>query len=144
MAWVFLVIGAVLVFAVAAAFVGTAAFRLGHEPRSAVFDLDEAVAHVAGVLPDSATARLSYDEVRALITIELEYLRTKGLAARPGEELRDRDGMPDVVADDDSVAVVVGYAEQEGLEVQDEDVFEVIAGLLDHLRAIGAVGGRVD
>ena len=34
---------ALLVFAIAAAFVGSEAFRLGHTPTTAVFDLDEAV-----------------------------------------------------------------------------------------------------
>lgn len=143
MVYVFLIVGAVVVFAIAAAFVGSSAFRLGHEPATAVLDVDDAVVDVVDRLPDFATARLSYDEVRALIVFELEHLREKGLSAMPGEELDLADRPPEVLADDDAVAYVLGRAEDEGIEAEDEDVFAVIEALLDHLREIGAVGRSV-
>jgi hypothetical protein len=140
--WVFAVVAAVLVFAIAAATVGREAFRLGHQPPATIFDLDEAVAHVADALPFEAQARLSYDEVRVLITAELDHLQATGLLAGPGRDVELPGGdTPDVVlADDDAVAVVLGRAEEAGLEVTDGDVYQVIAALHGYLAEIGAVG----
>ncbi len=141
---VFVVIGGLLVFAIAAAFVGSEAFRLGHTPTTTVFDLDEAVDHVADGLQDDTATGLTFDEVRQLITFSLEHLRAKGISAMPGEELgHDDDAPPVVVADDDAVAVVLGRADEAGLIVTDDAVLEVLDLLLGHLVEIGAVGPAV-
>ncbi len=140
MVWIFAVVAALLVFAIAAATVGREAFRLGHQPPPTIFDLDEAVEGVADGLPAEAPARLTYDEVRVLIRAELDHQRAKGLFALPGEEIA-ADGQRDVVvADDEAVAVVLGKAEDAGLDVTDGDVYLVITGLHEHLSDIGAVG----
>ena len=138
MEWVFLVLGALLVFAIAAAFVGSEAFRLGHETRSAIFDVDEAVQEVGDALPDDVQARLTYDEVRQLILATLHHLEDKGLAALPGTDVHTPDEV--VVAEDDAVAVVLGAVDREGLEVSDGDAYQVIHALLAHLDRIGALG----
>jgi hypothetical protein len=140
--WLFAVLAAVLVFAIAAATVGREAFRLGHQPPPTIFDLDEAVAHVADGLPLEAQARLTYDEVRTLLTAELDHLADTGVLAGPGRDLELPDGdTPDVVlADDEAVAVVLGVAEAQELDVSDEDVYRVIVGLHRYLADIGAVG----
>lgn len=141
MVWLFVVVAAVLVFAIAAAFVGSEAFRLGHETPSAIFDLDEAVAMVGDELPPDVQARVSYDDVRRLIVATLDHLRAKGLTARPGEDPRIIGERPEVVvADDDAVAVVLGAVDREGLDVSDADAFAVIRGLLGYLDQIGALG----
>ncbi len=143
MAWLFLLVGAVLVFAIAAAFVGSETFRLGHETPSAIFDMDEALQEVGEALPDEVQARLTYDELRRLIVASLEHLESKGLAAAPGRDVRvigERDEV--VVADDDAVAVVLGAVDIEGLEVSDADAYEVIRGLLGYLDRIGALGPK--
>lgn len=143
MGWVFLVVGALVVFAIAAAFVGTEAFKLGHTPTTTIFDLDEAVQFVGEGLRDETASGLTFDEVRVLITFSLEHFRSKGITAMPGEEL-DLDGEgPIVVADDDAVAVVLGRADEVGLEVTDSAVLEVLDLLLAHLVDIGAVGPEV-
>jgi hypothetical protein len=139
--WIFLVVGVLIVFAIAAAFVGSEAFRLGHETQAAIFDLDEAVDAVADRLPDAAQARLSYDEVRALIRATLDHLREHGLSALPGEDLAPSSVADEVVVDDDVVlAAVLGQVEEHDLDVTDEDAAAVIQGLLRHLDAIGALG----
>jgi hypothetical protein len=139
--WVFLVVGALLVFAIAAGFVGSEAFRLGHETPSAIFDLDEAVARVGDALPAALQARLTYDEVRRLIAASLQHLEAKGLAAPPGRDVRVIGERAEVVVDEeDTVAVVLGAVDKEGLEVSDEDAYEVIRGLLGYLDRIGALG----
>ena len=140
MSWIFLVVAAVAVFAIAATFVGSEAFRLGHETPAAIFDVDEAVAAVADALPEGAQARLSYDDVRQLIVATLDHLRDKGLTALPGEDLPPA-GEDDVVVDDDvALAAVLGAVEAQGLDVSDEDAALVIQRLLRHLDAIGALG----
>jgi hypothetical protein len=141
MAWVFLVIGAVVVFAIAAAFVGSETFRLGHETPSAIFDMDEALAAVGDALPEDVQARLTYDEVRQLILATLSHLERKGLAAAPGRDVRVIGERDEVVIDEaDAVAVGLGAVDTEGLEVSDEDAYEVIRALLAHLDRIGALG----
>ena len=138
MEWVFLVVGALLVFAIAAAFVGSEAFRLGHQTKSAIFDVDEAVREVGDALPEEVQARLTYDEVRQLILATLRHLEDKGLAALPGEDVHTPDEV--VIGEDDTVAVVLGAVDRGGLEVSDEDAYQVIRALLAHLDRIGALG----
>lgn len=140
---VFVVVGALLVFAIAAAFVGSEAFRLGHTPTTTVFDLDEAVLHVAEDLSVESAMGLTMDEVRDLIRFSLEHLRSRGLSAMPGEELDLVERAPVVLADDEAVAVVLGRADEVGMEVTDVAVYEVLGLLLDHLVRIGAVGPAV-
>jgi hypothetical protein len=140
--WLFAVLAAIAVFAIAAVTVGREAFRLGHQPPPTIFDLDEAVEQVADSLDPESQARLTYDEVRQLIIAELEHLEDKGVLAEQGREVELPGGdTPEVVlADDDAVAVVMGRAEEAGLEVTDEDVFHVVAALHAYLVEIGAVG----
>lgn len=144
MTWIiFVVVGAVAVFAIAAAFVGSEAFRLGHETPSAIFDMDEALQEVGDALPEPVQARLTYDEVRRLIVASLQHLESKGLAAAPGRDVRVIGERAEVVvAEDDAVAVVLGAVDTEGLEVSDEDAYEVIRALLGYLDRIGALGPR--
>jgi len=138
--WIFALVAAALVFAIAAATVGREAFRLGHQPPPTIFDVDEAVAVVADALPVDAQGRLTHDEVRRLVEAELEHLRSRGVFALPGQEVAV-DGQRDVVVgDDESVAVALAAAEAQGLDVVDSDVALVVAALHDHLAAIGAVG----
>jgi hypothetical protein len=140
--WFFAAVAAVLVFAIAAGTVGRETFRLGHQPTATILDIDEAVTRVADALPEEAQARLTYDDVRRLIIAQLDHLEDKGVLARHGRDVVvTDDGTPEVVlADDDSVAVVLGRAEAEGLEVTDEDVFRVVAAVHAYLEDIGAVG----
>ena len=142
MSWIFVVLAAVAVFAIAASFVGSEAFRLGHETPAAIFDLDEAVDAVADALPEGAQARLSYDEVRRLILATLDHLRGKGLSALPGEDLAPAPDEEGVVDDELALAAVLGAVESDGLDIADEDAALVIQGLLRHLDAIGALGPR--
>lgn len=140
---VFLVVGALLVFAIAAAFVGSEAFKLGHETPAAIIDVEETVQHVADALPEDVQARVSYDEVRTLIVAVVEHLRTKGVGGMPGDDVDLSATRPEVtVVDDEAVAVVLGAVEADALDVTDGDAFEVIRALLGYLDRIGALGPR--
>ena len=138
--WLFVALGALLIFAIAAALVGNETFRLAHTPTTAIFDMDEAVEAVGDRLDDSFTAVLTYDEVRKLIVFAMQHFEAKGLSIAPGQDPALAD-TPDVtIADDDAVAVVLGRADAIGLEVTDATVLAVLDCLLAHLAAIGAVG----
>lgn len=133
------VIAGVFVLTVALVAIGREAFTLGHQPQQAHFDLDEAVAFVADRLPDSVTARLSYDDVRSVLRWHIEYLRDRGVPAR-----RDLTrGGPVVVEDDEGVAYVLMRAEADGLDVTDIEVAIVLEVELEYFGAIGAIGPEV-
>jgi hypothetical protein len=136
--WLFVVLAALIVFAVAAGTVGREAFRLGHQPPATIFDVDEAVHYVADDLPEEAQARITYEEVRELVLAELDHLRDEGIFALPGEEPDPKGDADVVVSDADTVAVLLG----EGLDVTDEDVVLVVDGLHRYLEEIGAVGPK--
>ena len=140
MVWVFIVLAGFAVFAVAAATVGREAFRLGHQPPATIFDLDEAVDYVADDIPDDAQGRLTYDEVRELVRAELGHLRDSGVFALPGEEPDVADTV--VINEDEAVAVMLGEATEEGLDVADDDVVLVVDALHRYLADIGAIGPK--
>jgi hypothetical protein len=140
--WVFAVIAAVLVFAIAAVTVGREAFRLGHEPPATIFDFEEAVIVVADALPVEVQSRLSYDDVRELVGAELDNLERKGLLALPGDEPGAGQDADVVIDDDESVANALREAERSELDVTDADVFLVIDALHAYLAEIGAVGPK--
>ncbi len=125
-----------LVMAVAAAAIGREARRLDGLPPRAVFDLEEAVVWVAEHLPDDVTAQLSYDEVRRLLDLSLDHLRTLGLAGRTGERVEG-----EVVIDEaDAVAAVLDRATSAGIDVTPYQVQSVVSAQLAYLQAISAVG----
>jgi hypothetical protein len=134
--WIFVVLTAAAVFAVAAATVGREAFRLGHQPPATIFDVDEAVNYVADDIPEDAQGRLTYDEVRELVLAELDHLSDEGVFAYPGEEPRVTDDV--VVNEDDAVAVMIA----ENLDVLDHDVVLVVDSLHRYLTEIGAIGPK--
>jgi hypothetical protein len=133
-----LVAGGIVVL-VAVVAIGREALVLGNQPRQAHYDLDEAVQYVGDRLPDAVTARITYDDVRALLRWHLEYLRDRDVPAR-----RDLvQGGPAVVEDDEGIAFVLGRADADGLDVTDEEVAAVLDLELGYLGAIGAIGGAV-
>lgn len=133
------IIGALVVFVIAAVVVGTEAFRLGHQPPPTVVDVDEAVAYVAEHLDEEHASRLTFDEVRKLVHAYLSHLRRQGVSALPGEEWRRRPER-DVVIDDDAVAAVLGAADRLGLEVDDDDVLATLDLVVEYFSTVGAVG----
>jgi hypothetical protein len=120
--------------------IGRETFTLGHQPKQAQYDLDEAVEYVADRLPEEVTAKLSYDDVRSLLRWHLEYLRDRGLPRRRDQAA---DGGPVFIEDDEGVAFVLGRADADGIDVTDDEVSVVIDEALAYLKAIGAVGGAV-
>ena len=141
MAIVISVVVIALVMAVAAGAIGREARRLDALPPRAVFDVEEAVLWVADHLPEDVTAQLSYDEVRQILDLSLDHLRTLGLAgSTTGEPVEG-----EVVVDEaQAVAAVLDRATEAGLDVSAHHVQAVLSAQLAYLQAISAVGPRAE
>jgi hypothetical protein len=145
--WVFVVLGALVVFAIAAAVVGREAGLLDREPPRSVFDMDEAVKFVADRLPDEVTAALSHDDVAAIVGWHLDYFEAEGLLVGPGAPLDGSRISEALVSDDGAVAFVLGRAGADRADAApdftDDQIASVVHADTAYLRAIGAIGGEV-
>src|SRR6188768_1214158 len=90
-----------------------------------LFEVDEAVEFVASALPDDVSARLSYEDVEALLGWHLVHL-----AGRSGEV--------DIV-DDEVVADLVRRARQDDRAIDEADVRAVLDAEVAYLAAVGAL-----
>lgn len=141
MIWVFAVIAAVLVFAIAAGVVGREAHRLDAMAPKVVYNLDDAVAFVADRVPAATQARLTPLEVERLLTLHLRWLHAKGLQPPNIDNRRQEIAELTVVDDQTLIAYVLGEADREGVELLDDvDAVAVVDAHLDYFHAIGAVG----
>jgi hypothetical protein len=141
---VFIVVAAVLVFAIAAGVVGREAHRLDAVAPRSVYLIDEVVEFVAEYLPPDTQARLTPDELEQLLTFHMRWLHAKGL--QPTNVIDRRQDITDlvIVGEDDLVAYLLGEAEAAGIEILDDtDVVEVVDAHLAYFEAIGAVGPKV-
>jgi hypothetical protein len=138
---VFVILSAVAVVVIGLVAVGRLAGQLAEQPRPALYDRAEAVEFVADRLPDDVTAELSYDELTRLLPWHLDYLEERGVARAQGVD--NVASGPLVAAEDDALAYVIGKATDEGLDVDDVVVVNVIEGNEAYLAAIGAIGGEL-
>lgn len=136
MNWLFAFAGLVAVVVIALVVVGRETARLASSARPAVFDLAEAVDHIAERLPPSAQARLSLDDVRWVLLADADLIEARTI------EPTAADHAPQVVDETDAVARILALADDSGREVADEDVVAVLEGRSAYLRAIGAVGAQ--
>jgi hypothetical protein len=128
------------ILAIALVVVRTMSARLADEPAVAIYDLPEAVDYVAARLPTEVTARLSFDDVRAVLEARLDLLEAAGAAYPHGATSPVPDA--DVVVEDDHVVALVLGRLGARPDVLDEDVALVLAIEASYVRAIGAVGGQ--
>jgi hypothetical protein len=138
---VFMVIAAVLVFAIAAGTVGREAHRLDAIAPRAVYQLDEAVDFVADRLPAASQARLTPAEVEALLIAHLRWLHEQGL--QPDKVVDARQSIDEnvIISEDALVAYLLAAAEEADVELLDDvDAVNVVDAHLEYFQAIGAVG----
>lgn len=140
---VFVVVGALVVIGIGLVAIGAVTGRLAAEPPRSVFVLDEAVQYIAERLPDETTAVISYEDVGKVVSWHLDYLEQKGVAGVTDDDLESLPEGPVVTDDDESVAYVIGRANDDGLALDDVHVFQILEAEQDYLRAIGAVGAEV-
>ena len=141
MIWLIVAVGAAAVVAIAFVAVGAAVGRLEQETVPAVYRLAEAVEYVADHLPDEVTARISYDDVRAVLGWHLDWFAAVGLATSHGLELGDPAVAVDAmaVADTDAAfdAVVARSLAEGGPDPV--DVVCILEAQLAYLAEIGAL-----
>jgi hypothetical protein len=138
----FIVIGAVLVFVIAAVAIGRVTSNLAVAPERAVYDPDQSLEFVAEALPSDVTAELSYDEVQRVLRLFHDYLHAQGVATTAGDSERHR--QPAVIDPDEAVDYVVERASRAGIVVRRRDAQAVIDAQMAYFEAIGALGGPVD
>ncbi|MCY3967345.1 MAG: hypothetical protein OXF21_02095 [bacterium] len=142
--------------------------RLAHSRARAVYDLAEAVDFVSERLPDTLTAKLSYDDVEAVLLWRLDHLRLKGAAtygrgdlaaaaaeatateagiaavtgaATAGAAVLGSDaGIEVITSEDDSVDYVLAKADGSGRDINELDVVVVLDLERAYLEMIGALG----
>ena len=146
MIWLILFLGAVAVTTIALVAVGAAVGRLESETAPAVYQLSVAVEYVADRLPDEVAARVSYDEVRAVLGWHLDWFSTVGLATSHGVELGDPAVAVDAtaVADtDQALDAVVARSLAEG-GPDPLDVVCILDVQMGYLAEIGALSAMAD
>ena len=145
---VFVLLAAVLVFAIAAATVGTVVARLADAPRPTVLQVVDSVTWIADRLPFEIAAEISHDDVRSILDWHLEYFADVGLASDHGQELGGdavpRDHAPVVASTDESIDFVVTRALEEGSELTPLQVVVVLDKQMEYWREIGAIGPPAD
>jgi len=142
---VFVLITAVVVFVIAAVTVGREARRLDAVAPRAVYQLDQAVVFAADRLPAESQARLTPDELRALLVSHMNWLHSKGLLPPDVIDARQNIDTPVVVADETLIGFLLGEAERIGIEMlEDTDLVAVTEAHLAYFDAIGAVGPIAD
>ena len=138
---VYLVVAATIVFVRAAVVVGREAHRLDAVAPRSVYIPEEALEFVAEYLPESTQARLTPDELEALLRFHMQWLHSKGL--QPTNVIDRRQDITNsvVISEDNLTAYLLGEADREGIEILDDvDAVNVVTAHLAYFEAIGAVG----
>lgn len=139
--WWWVALAAAVTFVIAAVSVGLVSGSLARRPRRSVYDISEAVEVVADQLPDEMTARISYEDVRAVLLFHCDYLAAKGVAS---DRTADDIGPALVVVpDDEPVAYVLGRVAEAELDLGDDDVVRILDAEVEYYRAIGAIGAQI-
>lgn len=141
MIWLFAIVAAALVFAIAAGAIGREAHRLDAVAPRAVYQLDEAVDFVADRLPPESQARLTPGEVDELLRAHLRWLHENGLQPDRVVDVKQEIDETVVISEDALVAYLLAEAERVGVELLDDvDAVNVVDAHLAYFEAIGAVG----
>jgi len=138
---VFIAAAAVCVLAIAAIVIGREARRLDAVAPRAVYDLDHAADFVADRLPEVTQARLTPDELQAMLSLHLRWLHAQGL--QPDRAVDKRQDIAELllISEDQLSAYLLAEAGKSGVELLDDvDVVHVVRAHLAYFDAIGAVG----
>jgi hypothetical protein len=122
-----------VVVAVALLFVGWAVGKTAAMPAQIVIDTEEAIEFCAQALPDAVTAVISYDELRRLLRLHLEWIQAYHWAPEG-----DQDG-PIVFEELDAAAYMAERADVLDLDVTPDQIAAVIAAHSAYLQVMGAI-----
>ena len=138
---VFIAAAAVCVLAIAAIVIGREARRLDAVAPRAVYDPEQAVEFVADMLPEVTQARLTPDELSAMLVLHMRWLHAQGM--QPDRVVDRRQEIDELllITEDQLSAYLLSEAEKSGVELLDDvDVVHVVRAHLAYFDAIGAVG----
>jgi len=151
MAWVFVVLGAVVVLAIAFVALGKTVGRLERQRPPAIFELKAAVVWIAARLPEEVTARVSYADVETVIGWHLDWFTDVGVSSEHGEELAGESVLHEgaVAVEDAAIDAVVARAVAEavvedGVVIDPVDVVCVLDLQMQYLVEIGAMSAAAD
>lgn len=128
-----LALAAVAVTVIALVFVGDAVGKTSDLPDQIVVDATEAIEFCAEALPASITAELSYDELRRLIRLHMEWIQAYHWSPS------SRDATPIVFEQFDPLAYVMERAAVIRLAVDEDTAAAVIQAHSDYLVVSGAL-----
>lgn len=145
MLWLFIVSSVVSVFLIAALTVGREARRLDALAPRAVYEIEEAAAFVADILPASTQARLTMNELEQLLILHLNWLHSRGLLPKGVIDKKQDIDEPVVITEETLIGYLLGEADRVGVAILDDiDVVTVTDAHLKYFEAIGAVGPRAN
>lgn len=127
------VLALIVIAAVAFVAVGHAVGSTESMPAQVVIDVEEAIEFCAQALPDHVTASLSYDELRRLLRLHLEWIQAYHWAPA------SKDATPIVFEQFDPLAYVMERCHVIRLEVTAEEAAAVIQAHSDYLQIVGAL-----
>ena len=133
MVYLVIVIAVVLVVVLGLTFVGSAVGKTSKMPPQIVVDVHEAINFCAEAVPVSVSSVLSYDDVRRLLRLHLEWLQAYHWAPEG-----DSDG-PIVFEEYDSLDYVMERADIIGLDVERDHAAAVIEAHSSYLQVMGAI-----
>ena len=128
-----LAVAAVLVVGIAFVFVGDAVGKTEAMPDQIVIDATEAIEFCAEALPSSITAELSYDELRRLQRLHLEWVQAYHWSPS------SQDATPIVFEQYDPLPYVLERAAVVGLITDEETAAAVIEAHTQYLVVSGAL-----
>lgn len=122
-----------LILAIAFIAVGHAVGATEAMPAQIILDVEESVEFCAQALPDHVTASLSYDDLRRLLRLHLEWIQAYHWAPA------SKNATPIVFEQFDPVAYVMERCHVIRLEVTAEEAAAVIQAHSDYLQIAGAL-----
>lgn len=131
--YVILGVGAVVVVAIALVAVGGGVAKTAAMPNQIIYDVQESIDFCAEALPDEVTATLSYDDLRRLLRLHLEWIQAHHFTPEG-----DPEG-PLVFNNEDALAYVMERAAVIRLPVSAEHARDVLDAHLAYFQFTGAV-----
>ncbi len=139
MLWIFLVVGFLAVFAIAAITIGRETHRLDAVTPVPTVDINDAVEWISEELPDDVSAQMSYEDVRDILMWHVDEMQSMGVISSGGA------GGDAIVVDEHwSVDAIAHRGLAEGRVFAEGHIKAVLDAELKYFDAIGAVGPRAD
>lgn len=133
MAAFILIAGALVVVAIALYAVGHAVGKTDEMPDQIVVDVHEAIEFCAEALPPEVTAQISYDDLRRVLRLHLEWIQAYHWAPE------STDATPIVFEQFDALSYVMERVEVTHVEVTEEQAAAIIQAHSDYLQVMGAI-----